>query len=125
MLRLTGTTITLLALLASRETPTLATHSQGGIRELLAAAQGAPAALCGMAARAVGNYNGRWHDAPVTPLGAVQETATDEGRNGQPRLGADDIRVGAVRIGLHVIEVDLLHAEVASAVASVVGLVPF
>src|SRR4051794_29240388 len=33
--------------------------------------------------------------------------------------------VGALRIGLDVVEVHLLHAEVAGAVASVVGLIPF
>jgi len=92
MLRLTGTTIALLALLTSRASPPPATRTQNGVRELLTAAQGAPVALCALASRAVGNYNGRWHDAPVTPLGSADEPSTDD-RDGRGKLAADDIRL--------------------------------
>ncbi|HKV76183.1 MAG TPA: hypothetical protein VJN95_16815, partial [Gemmatimonadales bacterium] len=43
------------------------------IRTLIEAAHGAPAPLCALAARAVGNGWGGWGDAPVTPLGKAAD----------------------------------------------------
>ena len=91
MLRLTGTILTLLALGVSRDTPRAFSPTQENVRELLTAARGAPAALCELAARSVGNYGGRWNDAPVTPLPRTHERATErESRNG---FAADDVRL--------------------------------
>src|SRR5690242_13639717 len=64
------------------------------IRDLIAAAQGAPAAVCGLAADAVGNSWGDATDAtdaPVTPLGAHRLPRRSRGRR-RYEMSADDVR---------------------------------
>src|SRR5689334_6036008 len=56
--------------------------------------------------------------------GALTREGTGVGhRTAESHVIAHD--VGALGIGLHIVEVHLLHAELAGFVASVVGLVPF
>ncbi len=94
MLRLIGVSLTALALVLP-DTPPPARPAGGSaarvdVRDLIAAAHGAPAALCTLAARAVGNYGwGGAADAPVTPLPAESWRNRRERRDA---LSTDDVR---------------------------------
>ena len=73
MLRLTNLALAALATVSAgrpRTAPApISLDPSQDVRELLAAARGAPPVLCALAAGAVGNQWGGWSDAPVTPLG--------------------------------------------------------
>ena len=58
------------------------------VRELLAAAHGAPPAICALAVHAVGNYG--WSDAPATPLGTARLLRSHRGR--RQAASIEDIR---------------------------------
>src|SRR6476646_9561964 len=65
-----------------------------------------------------------FHDRVADLGGALPRQGTGVGdRAADADVVADDVL--ARRISLHVVEIDLLHAEIAGFVASVVGLVPF
>ena len=67
--------------------PMLALGAPGDVADLLAAARGAPPALCAMAARSVGNGWGGGYDAPAPPLPPARE------RRWRDPLPADEQRL--------------------------------
>src|ERR1041384_541474 len=69
---------------------TVVSAAADNIRDLIAAAQGAPAEVCGLAADAVDNGWGAVNDAPVTPLGHRLPRHT-RGRR-RYDISADDVR---------------------------------
>jgi hypothetical protein len=93
MSRLISIALTALIAVSLREPRTGSSSNAAGpaqdIRELLAAARGAPAALCSLAAAAVGNYGwGVRRDAPATPLGASEPRPSLVGRR-EPMTSQD------------------------------------
>lgn len=71
--------------------PTVVSAAADNIRELITAARGAPAAVCGLAADAVGSgWGGAFSDAPVTPLGRRLPRHTRGHRRYD--MSSDDVR---------------------------------
>lgn len=62
------------------------------IRQLMAAARNAPTAICALAVSGVGNWGGRWADAPVTPLEPVQQPRDYTRRRGRDTVSTEDVR---------------------------------
>jgi hypothetical protein len=72
--------------------PRVVTAAADNIRDLIAAAQGAPAVVCDLAADAVGNgWGGGAADAPVTPLGDHRLPRHSRGHR-RYDMSADDVR---------------------------------
>jgi hypothetical protein len=68
----------------------VASVGMADVHELIAAARGAPAALCALAANAVGNYWGGWSDAPATPLPRSEPQRRHRGE--RDAASPDDVR---------------------------------
>src|SRR5678816_1571144 len=115
MLRLTGFTFaTFIALCSESPSPThdVAPATRDSrpatvdVRELIAAAHGAPPVVCALAAQAVDGW-GSWNDAPVTPLprpgrreSRHERLATDDVQFLLSNLGAGDACVSELAVRL-------------------------
>jgi HEAT repeat protein len=93
MLRVSGLlAAAVVALWPPRSRPALSGRAPGSldVRDLIAAARGAPASLCMLAAEAVGNGWHHWGDAPATPLPRPGDGAS--GRERRDPLPSTDVR---------------------------------